>query len=463
MKGLSIIALILTFCASMTFAQTAAQADGLFANQEYELAYKAYGTLLKRSPKNALYLYRYARCAQELQQDSIAIQYFLQAGNKYDLRHFYLGELYAKHYCFEQAIHFYKQYLNAVADGKTQPERVHYVESQIAYTEKGARYLKRVTDLTIVDSITLPKEQFLEAYQLSHEMGTLTYTENGLIAYTNQRNDRRILTDTVGEQLALLSCQRLLDGWSACDTLHLDTRGNIHYPFMLSDGLTLYFASDDPEGLGGYDIYFTRYNAEQNTHLAPENLGFPFNSKANDYLLVLDENRHRGYFATDRFVADSLVTIYTFIPNAETRILRQVDSIYLRDAAQLKVWSQPAAKHYEQAQMEQNTSTDPSIVESEQSPAFIINDSIVCYTEDDFMSMDAVALFNEYIEKNDALQEAEEALAQARADYALAEEASKKELATVILTYEQTIPKLRKEVATLATNIRILELKQRRL
>ena len=74
-----------------------------------------------------------------------------------------------------------------------------------------------------------------------------------------------------------------------------------NYPYMLSDGVTLYFASKDTNGLGGYDIYVTRYNTHTNTYTTPENLGFPYNSSANDYLMVIDELQQVGYFATDRF------------------------------------------------------------------------------------------------------------------------------------------------------------------
>ena len=61
-----------------------------------------------------------------------------------------------------------------------------------------------------------------------------------------------------------------------------------------------YYASDG-EGLGGYDIFVTRYNTNTDTYLVPENVGMPFNSPYNDYMYVIDEYNNLGWFASDRF------------------------------------------------------------------------------------------------------------------------------------------------------------------
>ena len=44
-------------------------------------------------------------------------------------------------------------------------------------------------------------------------------------------------------------------------------------------------------------------------------MGFPFNSYANDYMLVIDETCNVGWFASDRYQPEGKVCIYTFIPN----------------------------------------------------------------------------------------------------------------------------------------------------
>ena len=56
--------------------------------------------------------------------------------------------------------------------------------------------------------------------------------------------------------MQLYSRIRLLDGWSEPESLtSLNEQGNVNYPFLMSDGITLYYASDGEGSLGGYDIF----------------------------------------------------------------------------------------------------------------------------------------------------------------------------------------------------------------
>ena len=64
---------------------------------------------------------------------------------------------------------------------------------------------------------------------------------------------------------------------------------NADYPYVLTDGITIYYASDGPGSMGGYDIFVTRYNTNTDSYLMPENVGMPFNSPYNDYMYVIDE------------------------------------------------------------------------------------------------------------------------------------------------------------------------------
>lgn len=87
---------------------------------------------------------------------------------------------------------------------------------------------------------------------------------------------------------------------------------------MMADGMTLYFAAKGEESLGGYDIFVTRYNKSTGEFVRAENVGMPFNSPANDYLMAIDETCNIGWFVTDRNQTADNVCIYRFIPN-ETR------------------------------------------------------------------------------------------------------------------------------------------------
>lgn len=96
---------------------------------------------------------------------------------------------------------------------------------------------------------------------------------------------------------------------------------NANYPYVLTDGATIYYAADGENSIGGYDIFVTRYNTNTNTYLTPENVGMPFNSPYNDYMFAIDEFNNLGWFASDRYQPEGKVCIYVFIPNSSKRCI----------------------------------------------------------------------------------------------------------------------------------------------
>jgi hypothetical protein len=62
---ISLISTLLFFTVSI-FGQTAAEADRLFQQNQFQKARDAYKVLLEKRPKDALYNYRFARCCYEL-------------------------------------------------------------------------------------------------------------------------------------------------------------------------------------------------------------------------------------------------------------------------------------------------------------------------------------------------------------------------------------------------------------
>jgi hypothetical protein len=134
---------------------------------------------------------------------------------------------------------------------------------------------------------------------------------------------------------ALVESSALGDGtWETPHSIGsaVNNGGNADYPFVMSDGVTLYYASDGEGSLGGYDIFISR--REDNEFLAPQNVGMPYNSPYNDYLLAIDEVTGMGWWATDRNGIDGQVTIYKFIPS-ELRVNYDVDEPRLASYAKV--------------------------------------------------------------------------------------------------------------------------------
>ncbi|HCC70280.1 MAG TPA: hypothetical protein DEQ09_03895, partial [Bacteroidales bacterium] len=86
----------------------------------------------------------------------------------------------------------------------------------------------------------------------------------------------------------------------------INTKGNEAYPFINESG-ELLFASDGHGGLGGKDIFFSRMSG--NEWLKPVHIDAPINSVDNDFGIVTDPLMNEGYFSSDR---DGTVDIYHF-------------------------------------------------------------------------------------------------------------------------------------------------------
>lgn len=180
--------------------------------------------------------------------------------------------------------------------------------------------------IVIIDSIVTSKDQFLASIRMSAESGKLMTTgsfyrnnQNGIL-YLNEMGNKVYFSQPDGHQLQLYTADKLGNEWSRPQRLEGISEGidEASYPFMLTDGVTFYFAGKGEESIGGYDIFMTRYDSRSGSFLKPENIGMPFNSEANDYMYAIDEANRIGYFVSDRRQPEGKVCIYIFIPQ-ETR------------------------------------------------------------------------------------------------------------------------------------------------
>jgi tetratricopeptide (TPR) repeat protein len=426
-------------------AQTASEAEVLFNKKQYVKAGAAYEMLLRKKPADALNNYRLARCYYELKDYESAIKHFELSGNKYPLKDLYLGEMYYVTYRFEQSVTAYQAY---VATLKPDDKSLAELEQKIKKAELGVKLLNRVEDIAIVDSVVVNKNDFLKYYKLSAEAGTLEQQRIkpdskqswDKIIYTTERGDRRFQSDSLKGNINLFSAIKLLDDWAAPVALPatVNTPANENYPFLMLDGITLYFASDGDNALGGYDIFITRYSPANKGFLAPENVGMPFNSMANDYMLAIDEPNGLGYFATDRNQPTGKVIIYTFVPNDVVTLVKTEDSELLRKSAMLKTYRKSGVKPKKQYIADLD-----ALVEPDGAFEIIINDTTVYRNVSDFKNPIAVTRFKEWTKLKEDLKVAKVELDQKRKQYAATEKAEDKEtIARTIITLERKIESL---------------------
>ena len=174
------------------------------------------------------------------------------------------------------ALPAYPQKRKAPAKKKVIPV-VEVVEEDPKFEEM----LEATQQIVFVDSIVVSKQDFLQFYKLTSEAGTIA-------AYNKFFNSEdqpysTVYVNQLGNKCWYANSGRLytsdLLGTQWSEPAPLEGLGRFqrtNYPYMLSDGLTLYFAAISSEGLGGLDIYVSRYDSEQSFLPAvPADEGFP--------------------------------------------------------------------------------------------------------------------------------------------------------------------------------------------
>ena len=451
-----IIFIVCVACSITLLGQTPSSADTQFKAGKYAEAQKAYKALIKSYPSNPLFSYRYARCAQELGDDSTAIEYFILSGNRYNLKHLYIGDSYLRLWNADAAIESYHRYQEKEPD-----ERQEYIQQKLAEAEKLQRYLRRVEKIQVIDSVEIAIDHMLDVVKLSAEAGHLSLDSMHSIVYTNQRNDKRIWATHHEDGRILLTSHRLMDHWSNSDTLptSINFAADQCSPYLLSDGVTLYFAAEDENGIGGLDIYISRYNTTTETYTTPENIGMPYNSPANEYMMVIDEVHQVGYLATDRSSKPGFVHVYSFAIPEQKQYWRNLENNQLVKYAKLQqfeLYTEDVAPSIEVTEVELPQITEQSVEIGDF--RFVINDSVVYYSIDNFQVSDAKDKYLEWKTVEAQLQTEAQQLTELRKDYAAADEIERKALAPSIMQLEKNQYLLAQRCQSLLYDIRQIEM-----
>jgi hypothetical protein len=245
-----------------------------------------------------------------------------------------------------------------------------------------------------------------------------------------------------GNFYRLFTQSRLLDKWGdekrLPDNIN-SSESNSNYPFVLTDGVTVYYASEGNGSIGGYDLFATRYNIHSDTYLTPEQLGMPYNSFANDYMLVIDEVKGLGWFASDRNQPEGKVCIYLFIPDEQRSRIEGQDIAAKRARALIAsiadTWK-PEADYAELIRLAR-TPMPSAKKEIRKDFEFIINNNLVYYTWDDFKSPEARSFYEKRMNLNVQISSLSKKLEELRLNYSKGNRARKEQLKPAILQAEE--------------------------
>jgi hypothetical protein len=274
-------------------------------------------------------------------------------------------------------------------------------------------------------------------------------------------HDKRFYAEATEEGVyRIFSENKLQDQWTDRKKLNLgaDSLENNNYPFVLPDGLTVYFAATGKNSIGGYDLFLTRYNLNNDTYLAPNQLGMPFNSLANDYMMAIDEINNVGYFATDRFQPEGKVAVYTFIPNREfaavndtTMLAQRAKITSIRDSWHPEVDYPKYIAGIKKAILQEETVTQKDF-------SFVINDTRVYNSLNDFKNVSARQAFLKAQDLEKEQANLANDLDKLRLKYAQASVSEKKQLHSDILSKEQKLAELAQKYGEAVKQVRRLEL-----
>lgn len=309
---------------------TLKQARSLYLKGEYHKALPGFEAAYKKTPKDASVNHWLGVCLyEEGRYDEAKPRLEFAAKKNVTESPRYLAMIAYRNYDPDAASQYIDDYREALAKSKKQvPAKIEELASAVV---KMSNMMQRVEKIVIIDSLHVNKTNFFEAYKLSVESGRLggawTLPEgfeasDEAVVYTPESGQRMIWSmNPGGGKSVLVESNELTDGtWEKPHGLGtlVNEGGNAAYPFLMNDGVTLYFANDGENSLGGYDIFITR-RGDDGKLLGPQNVGMPYNSPYDDYMLAIDESAGVGWWATDRNQLGDSITIYKFIP-ADMRV-----------------------------------------------------------------------------------------------------------------------------------------------
>ena len=339
------------------------------------------------------------------------------------------------------------------------------LESMRGFTQK----------VMFIDSVVVSKSKLLSSLNIPDEAGSIqaynkffnTTDQPNSIVYLNQLRNKCVFSKFTDGGWDLYSKEMIGEKWSNAVPLKgLDILGDdvdINWPFLLSDGTTLYFAAKGVESIGGFDIFMTRYDETTQSYLKPENIGMPFNSIDNDYFFIVDEYDGIGWFATDRNQPEGKVCIYSFIYNnvRENYVVDEYTPEQLRQLSEIHSISQTWTSNQARLDaLEQLTAVyKRKFTQKKKNDfEFVINDELTYTTLTDFRSSEAAEMYvdlNELLRKKNKL---DSSIERARVAYPTARQAQREQYKQQLLAAEKQSEKYETDIKNLSKKIRRIEL-----
>lgn len=294
----------------------------LYREGKYDEAVAVLQPVVKKSPRNGNANYWYGASLAALGRTDEAIAPLKRAVERsVPEAALALAKIATENYEASDAREYYDSYESMMRKAKREiPDEVAETQSKLILMEN---MLSRVEKIAVIDSLVVDADGFFSHYRLSPGAGSLVsgatvHLPDAEVAFVPQNNTEILYADADSLGNFVLMGADILDDGSIDHPRPLKGDdlaggGNAEYPFLMADGLTLYYANDGEGSIGGYDIFLTR--RDDDGYLQPQNIGMPYNSPYDDYLMAIDETTGAGWWATDRNQIPGKLTIYIFVPS----------------------------------------------------------------------------------------------------------------------------------------------------
>ena len=299
-----------------------------FAQKKYSDAYPYFKKMLDVYPQDPAYNYFVGVCLLNTEKNPEGALKHLQYASENKIvneAYFYLGIAYLKNYYFREALESFQKFeKNASSKQKHELQLDNYISKALngIYLSKYARIP------SVYERIQTTEENFYSKYNTQNFKGKFINTkatfnindsvpENKIvfmpessgsedIIYFSAKNNEHVDYD-------IYRVVRYNDSvYSEPENLGdvINSTFDESYPFLHSDGVSLYFASKGHYSMGGYDLYKSTWSWELQEWTEPENLDFPINSPYDDILFVPSPDKKTAFFATDRIYTEPGYKVY---------------------------------------------------------------------------------------------------------------------------------------------------------
>ena len=231
------------------------------------------------------------------------------------------GEALHMDYRFDEACQAFEEAAALLEGNAADSLLIESVAEKLLLSENGLNMADFVYSPAVIDRTKFSIEDFFLYYplrdmawrQVPDQLDSSTFHPFSKALYAPSGSDRIIYSAEDAAGIRNLFVTELQDTlWTYPSMLNesLTSLSDEIYPMLSPDGKSLYFSSDGLYGVGGYDLYVSRWDEEMKDWSEPVNMGFPYSSPYDDFLYVSDDEEGHVFFASNRDCSADSVWVY---------------------------------------------------------------------------------------------------------------------------------------------------------